>query len=216
MDLSKRLSPYGQKPKRGRPPIAPGASATRQALIRAGIEHLTEKGYCGVGVDEILAFAGVPKGSFYHHFASKAEFGLALIAAYNAYFLELLDRHFLQPERAPLDRLRDFTIRAEAGLARHGFRRGCLVGNLGQEMGALPDDFRTALIEALDGWQARTAQIFRQAQTEGALGAGHDPDILAETFWTGWEGAVLRAKLELRPEPLRRFAKTFFQLVEIR
>lgn len=216
MDPANRQPPSNQKQSRGRPPIAPGASTTRQALIRAGLEHLTEKGYSGVGVDEILALAGVPKGSFYHHFGSKAEFGLALVAAYNAYFLELLDRHFLQPERDPLDRLRNFTESAEEGLARHGFRRGCLVGNLGQEMGALPGDFRAALIEALEGWQARTAQIFRQAQTDGTLGPEHDPDVLAETFWTGWEGAVLRAKLELRPEPLRRFAKTFFQMIEIR
>jgi len=203
-----------QKPRRGRPPIAPEASATRQRLIRVGLEHLTEKGYSAVGVDEILNSAGVPKGSFYHYFSSKADFGLALVAAYDSYFIELLNRDFLQPARAPLDRLRDFTIRAEENMARHGFRRGCLVGNLGQEMGSLPEDFRIELIKVLEGWQARTAEILSQAQTEGTLGSGHDPDALAETFWIGWEGAVLRAKLELRRDPLRRFAAAFFRMIE--
>ncbi|MDR6182135.1 acrylate utilization transcriptional regulator AcuR [Asaia bogorensis] len=214
MDLPKRLPTSCHEPRRGRPPLAPGESSTRQRLIRAGLEHLTERGYSAACVDDILNSAGVPKGSFYHHFSSKADFGLALVAAYNAYFLDLLDSDFLQVARPPLDRLRDFTLRAEDGMARHGFRRGCLIGNLGQEMGALPDDFRAALIEVLQTWQARTADLLRQAQLDGTLGGDHDPDPLAETFWIGWEGAVLRAKLELRRDPLRRFTTTFFHLIQ--
>ncbi|NDV98943.1 TetR/AcrR family transcriptional regulator [Salipiger sp. PrR002] len=206
--------PRSEKPRRGRPRTAPDASEARRKLIRTGLEHLTEKGYSAVGVDEILKAAGVPKGSFYHHFKGKAEFGLALIHAYNVYFLELLDRAFRNEARPPLDRLRDFTNEAEAGMARHGFRRGCLVGNLGQEMGALPDAFRAALTEVLEGWQARTAEVLRQAQADGALAAEQDPEALAAFFWIGWEGAVLRAKLELSAEPLRSFSTTYFHLLE--
>lgn len=205
-----------EKPKRGRPRLAPEESTRRQNLIRAGLEYFTEKGYSAVGIDEILKAASVPKGCFYHHFNSKADFGLALVAAYNDYFVELLDQTFLQEARAPLDRLRDFAAKAEEGMARHGFKRGCLIGNLGQEMGALPDDFRAALTRTLEGWQARTARVLRQAQSEGVIDPEQDADILAEAFWIGWEGAVLRAKLEQRPDPLRRFAMTFFRLIESR
>ena len=202
------------KLSRGRPRQAPDASWARRNLIRIGLEHLTEKGYSSVGVDEILKAAKVPKGSFYHHFRSKADFGLALIAAYDTYFAGLLDKAFLDEHRTPLERLCSFTAMAEEGMARHGFRRGCLVGNLGQEMGALPDDFRGALIEVLDKWQTRTALLFKEAQASGQLAAEHAPAALAEAFWIGWEGAVLRAKLELRPEPLRSFANTFICLFE--
>jgi TetR/AcrR family transcriptional repressor of nem operon len=205
-----------EKPRRGRPRGAPDASEARRKLIRAGLEHLTEKGYSSVGVDEILVAAGVPKGSFYHHFRGKADFGLALVAAYNAYFISRLEQAYLDETRAPLDRLRLFTERAEEGMARHGFRRGCLVGNLGQEMGALPEEFRAALTAALDDWQARTARLLSLARAQGAIAPHHDPAALAETFWVGWEGAVLRAKLELRPNALRRFASTFLRLIEIK
>ncbi|MER5173042.1 acrylate utilization transcriptional regulator AcuR [Thioclava kandeliae] len=203
-----------KKPRRGRPRGAPDASEARQKLIRAGLEHLTEKGYSSVGIDEILKAASVPKGSFYHHFDSKADFGLALVAAYNTYFTTQIERAFLDEEHAPLNRLRIFTARAEAGMARHGFRRGCLMGNLGQEMGALPDEFRAAVTDVLEDWQARTARLFSMAQAQGMIVPHHDPMVLAETFWIGWEGAVLRAKLELRPDPLRRFADTFLRLIE--
>lgn len=208
------LQSANQKPRRGRPRGAPDASEARRKLIRAGLEHLTEKGYSAVGIDEILAAARVPKGSFYHQFRGKADFGLALVTAYDAYFITQLDRAFLDEEHAPLDRLRIFTERAEAGMARHGFRRGCLVGNLGQEMGALPDEFRAALTAVLKGWQGRTARLLSLAQAQGAIAPHHDPAALAETFWIGWEGAVLRAKLELRPDPLRRFAGMFLRLIK--
>lgn len=181
--------------------------------MRAGLAFLTERGYSAVGVDEILRQAGVPKGSFYHYFNGKAAFGLALIEAYRAYFAARLDRCFDDETRDPVSRLRAFIDDAERGMARHGFRRGCLIGNLGQEMGALPEEFRAALTLALEDWQARTARCLRLARDQGQIDPQHDPDALAAFFWIGWEGAVLRAKLEQRAAPLHTFAASFFRLI---
>ncbi|PWE28240.1 TetR family transcriptional regulator [Pararhodobacter marinus] len=207
--LSAPDSRHSRPRPRGRPRTAPDLSETRQRLIRTGLIHLTEKGYGATGIDEILKASGVPKGSFYHHFPSKAAFGAALIEAYHAYFVARLDRALSDDSLPPVERLRAFTRDAEAGMARHGFRRGCLIGNLGQETAALPEDFRAALIDVLTDWQARTARCLSAAP----LPAGTDPDALAALFWTGWEGAVLRAKLEGGPAPLRLFAGTFFTLI---
>ncbi|MBU2329469.1 MAG: TetR family transcriptional regulator C-terminal domain-containing protein, partial [Alphaproteobacteria bacterium] len=41
----------------------------------------------------------------------------------------------------------------------------------------------------------------------------HDPAKLAAIFWIGWEGAVLRAKLEQGPDPLILFADGFFAML---
>lgn len=206
-------SPPPGRPKRGRPKRAPEQSDVRNRLIRVGLEHLTERGYSAVGVDDILKAAGVPKGSFYHYFRNKADFGSALIAAYDAYFCAKLRQHFDATDRPPLDRLRAFLADAEAGMARHAFRRGCLIGNLGQEMGALPEAFRAQLIAVLEGWQQITADLLRAAQTDGTLAQSHDPDALAAFFWIGWEGAVLRAKLDRRAAPLHDFATPFLTLL---
>ncbi|WP_068299894.1 TetR/AcrR family transcriptional regulator [Pararhodobacter sp. CCB-MM2] len=202
-------APDSSPRKRGRPRRDPADAEARQRLIRSGLVHLTERGYSASGVDEILRHAGVPKGSFYHYFASKEAFGLALIDAYGAYFATLLDRSLGERSLPPLERLRAFTRQAEQGMARHNFRRGCLVGNLGQEMSALPESFRVRLIETLADWQTRTAACLSEAKNQGALPAGADPQALAAFFWTGWEGAILRAKLEADPTPLRLFAELF-------
>lgn len=162
-----------------------------------------------MGIDEILTAAGVPKGSFYYYFASKEEFGGALIAAYASYFARKIDHWFMDETRLPLQRLLDFIEDAKAGMARHGFRRGCLVGNLGQEMGTLPEPFREKLHHVFLDWQERTARCLQAAKEAGQLAAHEDCDHLAAFFWIGWEGAVLRARLERSPAPLDAFARGF-------
>jgi len=209
------MSNFALPRRRGRPPKAlAGYSQTRDSLVRAGVVALTEKGFSATGLDEILQSVGVPKGSFYHYFDSKEVFGAELIENYAEYFARRLDRFLLNEARAPLDRLKDFTVDAERGMKRHGFLRGCLVGNLGQEMGALPEAYRAQLMNVFADWQGRTSVCLKAAQASGQIEKHIDCDQLAAFFWIGWEGAVLRAKLERGPLPLKTFAAGFFTLVE--
>ena len=199
--------------KRGRPRLDPAAPGhAREGLLRAGVALLTEKGFSAVGLEEMLAAAAMPKGSFYHYFPSKEAFGLALIESYDSYFQRKLRRHLEAEGRAPLDRLADYIADARDGMARHGFARGCLVGNLGQEMGVLPESFRARIIGVFAEWEALVARCLTEARLTGQL-RGHDPAALAAFFWIGWEGAVLRAKLERSPAPLDAFAAGFFRLI---
>jgi len=201
--------------RRGRPPrSAGGYSETRDALVRAGVAALTEKGFSATGIEEILQGLNVPKGSFYHYFGSKEAYGSELIGSYAAYFAKRLNTVFLDESRTPLDRLREFVSVADAGMARFGYTRGCLVGNLGQEMNALPESFRAQLVNVFSDWQRLTAECLRRAIAAGQIAPTLDCDQLAAFFWIGWEGAVLRAKLERNGEPLRTFAAGFFLLLQ--
>lgn len=202
--------------KRGRPPKVEGDHReTRTLLLRAGVAALTEKGFSATGIDEVLKSVNVPKGSFYHFFDSKEAFGAELIALYNDYFVRKLDQFLLDDSRTPLHRIGAFCLDAEHGMERFSFRRGCLVGNLGQEMNVLPEAFRAQLTSVLLGWQARTERCLEAAQAVGEIPQRVDCARLAAFFWIGWEGAVLRAKLERRAEPLRVFADCFRMTVTI-
>lgn len=196
--------------KRGRPAKAVGDyRETRETLCRAGVAALTEKGFSATGIDEILKSVGVPKGSFYHFFASKEAYGSELITLYARYFVRKLDRFLLDESLTPLKRIEAFCEEAERGMQRFEFRRGCLVGNLGQEMGALPESFQAQLTDVLLDWQARFERCLEEAKAAGEIASNADCARWAAFFWIGWEGAVLRAKLERNGEPLRVFADMF-------
>lgn len=197
--------------RRGRPPKnREDLTHTRELLLRAGLEVLTEKGFSATGIDEILKQVGVPKGSFYYYFKNKEAFGLALVDRYGQFFAHKLDQHFLNTELAPLERIRAFVDDAAEGMARYEFRRGCLIGNLGQEMAVLPESFRARLRETFEDWQHRFALCLVDAQQQGELARHADTERLASCFWIGWEGAVLRAKLEQKTTPLEVFTECYF------
>lgn len=188
----------------------------RERLVRAGVAALTEQGFVSAGLDQIVKSAGVPKGSFYTFFSSKEAFGLELIDRYRVYFARRLDRILLNETLTPLQRLREFIRESADNVARFDYRRGCLVGNLGQEMGALPESFRQRLIDVFTDWQARVEQCLHSAQEAGEIASSLDCARKAEAFWIGWEGAVLRAKLERSIRPMETYAEDFLASVDFR
>ena len=108
---------------------------TRSKLVQIGTDILSEKGFDTTTIDDVLQRAAVPKGSFYYYFASKAEFGLAVVDNYAFLWEQNLTRLLRDPNVRPLQRIRNYISEAARGLETYEFRRGCLIGNMGQELG---------------------------------------------------------------------------------
>ena len=60
------------------PTLSPRAARTRSALIAAGFDLLAEKPIDAIPIDEVVARAGVAKGSFFNHFDDKPAFASAI------------------------------------------------------------------------------------------------------------------------------------------
>jgi TetR/AcrR family transcriptional repressor of nem operon len=178
-------------------------------LIQRGTELLTERGVSATALDEVLKSVGVPKGSFYHYFPSKDAFVLATLDSYAAYLLRKLDRHFGNAALPPLGRLQAFVDDACRGVTRYAFSRGCLVGNLGQEVSCLAPAIQQRLEEIFQAWEARLATCLAEGTAAGELPATADCAALAHAFWIGWEGAILRARLMRSTEPMQAFFRLF-------
>ncbi|WP_291989874.1 TetR/AcrR family transcriptional regulator [Candidatus Accumulibacter sp. ACC007] len=182
---------------------------TRALLIRRGLEILTTQGVSATALDDVLKSIDVPKGSFYHYFESKDAFVAVTLDAYAEYFARKLKQHFDNPLLTPLTRLAAFVDDACRGVERHAFSRGCLVGNLGQEVSALDESLRLRLEAVLCDWERALAACLSGAASCGELTADADCPALAHAFWVGWEGAILRARLTRSTEPMRAFFKLF-------
>src|SRR5512143_332738 len=70
------------------------AADTRQVLLEQGMAMLLRHGYHDLGIAALLEATGIPRGSFYHHFASKEDFALQAIDLYMSQVHAGLD-HFL-------------------------------------------------------------------------------------------------------------------------
>jgi TetR/AcrR family transcriptional repressor of nem operon len=189
---------------------------TRNALVWCGTELLTERGFQITGIDEVLKRVRVPKGSFYHYFKSKHHFGHAVIDNYEAYYAKKMDLIFGDISQSPLQRLVNFTVNAKNGMVKFDFKRGCLIGNLGQELAALDTQFRERLEGVLVSWEKRVSDCLSEAIDAGELAPGQDPQALSRFFWVGWEGAILRSKLMRSLEPIDQFTSIFFRSVLVR
>jgi TetR/AcrR family transcriptional repressor of nem operon len=187
---------------------------SRELLLQAGTELFLERGYSATGLQDILERAGVPKGSFYHYFGSKEEFGLEVLARYARRAAEVAEQHLGEggdgEQRPILERLRGYYEAQTEELTTCACRQGCLMGSLGDELANVSEAIRASVESRSHGLLARLAQALREAQEAGELSPGADPDRLADFCNASWQGALRQMKIRRSPEPLHTFLTTVF------
>ncbi|CAM3619748.1 MULTISPECIES: TetR/AcrR family transcriptional regulator [Halomonas] len=188
-------------------------TATRDKLIDSGAQLISQQGYNATGINAVLKTCGVPKGSFYHYFSSKEDFGLAVIerfaTTYDASLVTLLE----DSNTPPLERLRRYFASGRDYMHECDHATGCLIGNLGQELSGQSDTFRDALNLVFQRWEQRLVNCLQDAQTRGDIATHTAPEALASFILTGWEGAILRAKTLKSVEPMDHFETILFKQV---
>jgi len=194
-------------------PVAMSKGTTRNGLLDAGERVFLERGYHNAGIETILQAAGVPKGSFYHYFESKEDFGLQVLNRFAACHKAEMDRYLGDTDLSPLQRLRRLAESSCACLESRECRKGCLAGNLSQEMADQSERFRARLEEIFADWVESYAECIRAAQNEGEISTEVDARELAGFWLASWEGAVLRAKTSRNSAPLKTFVNLMFAFV---
>lgn len=188
-------------------------NATRDKLIDSGAQLISQQGYNATGINAVLKACGVPKGSFYHYFSSKEDFGLAVIERFAAAYDETLVALLEDGDTPPLERLRRYFASGREHMHECDHATGCLIGNLGQELSGQSDTFRDALNLVFQRWEQRFVSCLKAAQTRGDIATPIVPEALASFILSGWEGAILRAKTLKSVEPMEHFEKILFQQV---
>jgi TetR/AcrR family transcriptional repressor of nem operon len=178
---------------------------TRQKLLDRGVAMLTEHGYHGTGLQELLAGVQVPKGSFYNYFASKEEFAAEAIGHYLEPFIRQLDDVLGRPELDALSALQRYFGNLIEELERRNYKGGCLLGNLIGEIGDTNDTCLAALRAAVHRYRDKLQEGLARGQREGTVRADLSAEAMADLLCDGWQGALLRMKVEQSVRPLERF-----------
>ncbi len=176
---------------------------TRQKILDTGRQLVIREGFGAMGLSALLREAGVPKGSFYHYFASKEAFGEALLQDYVADYLARLEA-LMQREPDGAARLLAFCAAWLGAESRAGLVQTCLVVKLGAEVADLSEPMRQVLAGGVEALTDRLAAILRQGGADGSLRAQADPGAAARVLYAQWLGAAILAKLSQDQAPLER------------
>lgn len=166
---------------------------TREHILEVGEAIILGKGFAAVGLAEILGSAQVPKGSFYHYFRSKEQFGTALLERYFDRYLADLDGLLATPQAAT-----GLVNYWESWHCHQGGCRAeeqCLVVKLSAEVSDLSVAMREALDQGTRRIMARLAAALAAGQEDGSLPAPLDPAATALELYALWLGASLLTKL---------------------
>ncbi|MCE1241946.1 TetR/AcrR family transcriptional regulator [Oryzomicrobium sp.] len=176
---------------------------TRQHILDTGKRIIAGKGFSCVGLTEILQTADVPKGSFYHYFKSKEQFGQALIEDYFACYLERVDTLLTNPAYPARVRLLRYWQQWVDTQCTGCTDQKCLVVKLSGEVADLSEPMRLALRDGTEGVIRRLAGCIAAGAEDGSLPA-LPPRETAETLYQLWLGASLLAKLHRTATPLEQ------------
>ena len=168
----------------------------RDLILAKGSQVMTRRGYHGTGVQEIVQAAGIPKGSFYHYFASKEDFALQALEFLYQPRLERYARALANPALSPRQRIigyyRDLMMHFAS---REKPEYHCFIGSLGFEMA----EFSPAIGAQVDVILQRSADILQRCLEEavaaGELAVDEDCANLAAFIANAWQGVLTRLKV---------------------
>jgi AcrR family transcriptional regulator len=179
---------------------------TRAALLDAAAEVFARKGFAAATLDEIAEAAGFTRGAFHHHFASKEELFLAVIARRDEELLagyEPIAADALPPDpRANAVQWRDL----------HGSDRLDTTLRLELRLLALRDDeLRERLIDVDRHATAATAERLAEVAAAHGMSWRYPPDQVAVLLHL--MSGALRARAALGEEDTVDLMETFLRLV---
>ena len=172
-------------------PDTPENSRTR--LLAATIDLVRANGYAATRVEEICAAAGVTKGSFFHHFASKEDLAIAAGQQWGERAMQLFGQAPYLQEPDPLDRLLAYVDFRRELLEGEIWEWSCYAGTAIQEIHETHPAIRDACAGGIEAHLAHLRLLIQLALADYPV-PRLDPASLAIHMQGVIQGAFVMAK----------------------
>lgn len=176
---------------------------TKAHLLAVASQLISQKGFTAVGIKQILDTAGVPKGSFYHYFASKEAFGEAILSLYFERYKErlaALDALEVSAQQKIYNYFQSWYDTQQNGCDYDK----CLVVKLSAEVADISEPMRKALdagYQQIIGWlakQIKAGWADNSIPPQDNIAA----ESIAKRWYFAWLGASLVTKFSQTNTPL--------------
>jgi TetR/AcrR family transcriptional regulator, transcriptional repressor for nem operon len=193
----------------------PPPVTARDRLLEAAVKLIRAQGYAGTTVDQLCAEAGVTKGAFFHHFASKETLGVAAADYWSSSTGAFFDGAPYHDHDDPLDRVFgyiDFRLQLIDGSPQEF---SCVAGTMVQEAFLSSPAIRNACEASISGNASKLVRDIELAMAQRGM-----TDITAESLALHMQvvlqGAFVLAKAKGGPSIAREsitHLKRYFELL---
>lgn len=184
------LSPEARRPR--------DAARTRDNILDAAQALILDHGYGATTIDAVVTRAGITKGAFFHHFASKVELARALVERYAELDRQHLDMHMERAKKLASDPLQRMLLLL--GLYEEEFETleepyaGCLFASYVYENKLFDDRILEVVRESARMWRARMREMLDEVAAVHPPRVPVDLDSLADLFYALPEGSFVMTK----------------------
>ncbi|WP_349258380.1 TetR/AcrR family transcriptional regulator [Stackebrandtia sp.] len=188
--------------------MAVKGDATRARFIEAARTLVEAKGYHGTGLNEVLAVAGAPRGSFYHHFPRGKDqlIGEALAAAGRE--IDGVVDELAKSDPAPAALVTAFLNALADRMTAADYAKGCPIATVALEVSTADTELGAICGVIYDAWQDRLAEALR---ADGRAAA--EAEDLAGTVLALIEGALVLARAKRSRVPVDRVGRRIAALL---
>ncbi len=175
--------------------------STRDHILATGRGLVAQRGFAGMGLNELLKTASVPKGSFYHYFSSKEDFGCNLLEQYMSQYMSRLDEILTTKGPDARTRLMQYWSLWTSSQTSGDACVQCLIVKIGAEISDVSDEMREILEDGTRQIGMRLSEAIAEGQADNSISQTVEPDLLGAALYEMWLGASLVAKLSRNRDP---------------
>jgi TetR/AcrR family transcriptional repressor of nem operon len=171
---------------------------TRERILDAAQTLILDAGFGATTVDAVVSRAGITKGAFFHHFASKNALAQAIIERFFAWDRAHLDEMRLRAERLASDPLQQLltllALYQEEFETKGNPSEGCLFASFIYEKKLFAPETLDVLRESVLVWRGVMRRKLDEVVKRYPPRREVDLDTLADLFYSITEGAYVMTK----------------------